>query len=442
MKRIVNLDFLHKTGKFPLALGLVGGPLFSAIENISLENEYLKLSPPALLPSDPALENSGVLDVHEIFPDFNLDEHFELSYNFKEADRHVLSAKALGAEIFLRLGEGPDSTAASKFNRPPSDFQKYARVLERIVAHYNQGFAGGYKLGIKNVEITMLPDRECGFLGNIDDYVELYSSSARYIKEKMPRVRVGGYLSGGFRSLNHVDTGREEKGYVSYLEEFLRMVSECGAPFDFLSWSCYADTPEELALHSKYASSYLIHYGFKKALSYVTEFNMHSVKRGDAYNSRQYPADLTATVITAVKSGIDALFLADTHPYSYKNCLYTLNDRRVFHPYAAYHVMHEFYKIARAKCTLVQSSADYRHELYSLAMTSADKGYVVLVTRGFEGDVEINLSGHAYTDYSITAVLGGGERGQGFVTAANNLRLGEKIVLRTGKHESYFITLT
>ena len=442
MKRTVSIDFSHKAGKMPLAIGLVGGPMFSAIEDVSLEKEFAELVPPVILPSEPALSPSGVLDVHEIFPDFNLDEHFELSYNFKNADKYVLSAKNLGAEVFLRLGEGLDFTATSRFNRPPTDYQKYARVLERIIAHYNQGFAGGYRLGIKNVELTMLSDRAHGFSGNIDDFFELYSISARYVKERMPRIRVGGYLSGGFRTLNHVDTGKEEKGYVPYLEEFLRLVSEnSGVPLDFLSWSCYADTPEELALHSKYASSYLTHYGLKKTLSYVTEFNLNVAKRGEAYCSRQYPADLAATLITAVKSELDALLLADTHPYSYKNGLHTLDDRRAFHPYAAYHVMREMFKVLRGKCNLVQSGADYRHELYSLALTSEGQGYVIVATRDFEGDVEINLCAHSFTNYSVTAVLGGGERGQGFVTAANNLKLGERVVLRAGKHEVYFITL-
>ena len=444
IKRTVSIDFSHKMGKLKPIASLSGGPLFDFDLSLDLSEQYKSAGVRYIRVADGAQYPTGVIDVHEVFPDFALDEGMALSYNFKNADKLVLAAHGIGAGIFLRLGENCVHAAINKFNTPPVSPDKYARVLERIIAHYNNGFAGGYKLGIKYVEISMSSDRMGGFSGSEQDFFELYRVCAGYIKSKMPRIKVGGYCSGGFRSLNHVDTGKEERGYVPYLENFLTYISNksTSAPLDFLSWQMLADTPEELALHSNYASSYLNHYGFKKTESIISEFNLSVTKRADGRTAREYPAYLAASLITAAKSDIDMLFIADTHPYARYNGLYTLDDSKSFHPYAGYSVISSFGRLSGGSASIVQSGEDYRHELYSLATEGEGCGYVLLATRGYDGTVEINLSGHAFTKYSILGILGGGERGVGFSTEAENIPLGERIVLRAGKHEVYLVSLS
>jgi hypothetical protein len=103
--------------------------------------------------------------------------------------------------------------------------------------------------------------------------------------------------------------------------------------------------------------------------------------------------------------------------------------------------MHAFGELYGEKSTAVEISEDYRHEIYSIATVQGDKGHIIVAARDYDGVLEIVPTGHSYSTYSIEGMLGGGERGAGFRPQADGIELGSKIVLRTGKHEVYHITL-
>lgn len=444
IKRTVNIDFSKKIGKIKPVNCLNNGPFFGIDLDVDLRDEYAEIKPPFIRVSNVEAPYSSArfLDIHCIFPDMELDERFEASYNFAPTDRYLASVKDTGAEIFLRLGESPEPYEVKRYTRPPRDKEKLARICERIIAHYNKGWANGFKYNIKYVEIMCDVDTERGWYGEPIEYYELYSTVAKHLKEIYPKLRVGAYSSGGFFSMNHYNGTPEQKKYVDFLEGFIDYISRDNpTPLDFFSWKCYAESPEEITLHANYARSYLVQAGFRKAQSIISEFNLLGTDTG-YYLERKYPAALARALIIAEKSNVDMMFYSHLSPDSKWNALYSLDERRDKHFYSAYHVMTAFGALASLG-NVVDSTEDYRTEIYSLATVGDDMGVCVFSTADYSGVVEINLAGRSFSTYSIKGIIGSGERGSGFFTEERGLPLrNDSITLRVGKNEVYFLSFT
>ena len=444
IKRSINIDFSHKIGKIKPICGLNNGPLFGIDLDIDFIEQYKAIAPQLIRLSgiEAPYASSRYLDLHCIFPDMELDERFEASYNFAPTDRYLAAVKECGADIFLRLGESSEPYEVKRYTRPPKDNDKLARICERIIAHYNKGWANGFKYNIKYVEIMCDTDTAKGWCGENSEYYELYATVASYLKEMHPKLKVGAYSSGGFFSLNHYDATPDEKSYVDFLDGFLEYITRVKtAPLDFFSWKCYAESPEEISLHANYARSYLGQYGLRKTQSIISEFNLRGTDKG-AYLERKYPASLARALIIAQKSNIDMMFYSHLDPGSKWNALYSLDERSEKHLYAPYHVMSAFGSLSLLS-DVVDSTEDYRTEIYSLATLGNNEGACVFSTADYSGVVEINLSGKSFSSYSIKGVIGGGDRGAGFFTEERGLPLrNDSITLRVGKNEVYFLTFS
>lgn len=444
IKRTVNVDFSKKIGKIKPINGLNNGPRFGIDLETDFTEQYKEIHPPIVRVSavEATAASSRYLDLHCIFPDMELDERFEASYNFAPTDRYLASIKECGAEIFLRLGESPEPYEVKRYTRTPRDSGKVARIFERIIAHYNKGWANGFKYNIKYVEIMCDVDTSSGWCGTPEEYFELYATVASHLKQTYPKLKIGAYSAGGFASLNHYDASAEVKSYVDFLDAFLDYITRNNpAPLDFLTWKCYAESPEEVSLHSNYAKSYLTQYGLKKTQSIISEFNLLGTEDG-AHLDRKYPASLARALIIAEKSNVDMMFYSHLDPASHWNALYSLDDRRDKHLYSAYHVMTAFGTLASLG-NVVDTTEDYRTEIYSLATVDDSYGALVFSTADYSGIVEINLSGREFTSYSIRGVIGGGDRGCGFFTEERGLPLRNgSVTLRVGKNEVYFLTFS
>ena len=443
IKRSINIDFSRKTGKIKPLTCLNNGPKFGMDLKYDFTEQYKEISPAFIRVSDiesPYL-SSRYLDIHCIFPDMDLDERFEASYNFAPTDRYLASIKDMGADIFLRLGESTEPYEVKKYTRPPRDYAKIARICERIIAHYNKGWGNGFKYNIKYVEIMASPDTPSGWHGSREEYYEFYSVVSQYIKEQHPKIKVGAYSSGGFFSLNHYDATAEEKSYTDFLDCFLEYISKKNkSPLDFFTWKCYADSPEEVSLHANYARSYLGQYGFKKAQSIITEFNLRNPGSAPLFLDKTYPARLARSLIIAQKSSVDMMFYSHLSPDSEMNSLYSIDDRKDKRIYSSYHVMAAFGALSRLG-NVVDSTEDYRREIYSLAATGDNEGACVFATADYSGVVEINMSGKSFTTYSIKGIVGGGERGSGFFFEETDLPLKDgPLTLRVGKEQVFFLT--
>ena len=444
IKRTVNIDFLRKTGKLKPVNCLNNGPLFGIDLDCDLTQQYKEMKPQLVRVSgiESPYASSRFLDLHCIFPDMELDERFDASYNFAPTDKYLAVIKDCGADIYLRLGESREPYEIKKHTRPPKDYGKIARVCERIIAHYNKGWANGFKYNVKYVEIMCDVDTPSGWCGSSEEYYELYAVVAKHLKEVYPKIKVGAYSSGGFFSLNHYNGTPEQKSYIDFMEGFFEHITRVNAaPLDFFSWKCYAESPEEIILHANYAKSYLGQYGLRKTQSIISEFNLLDTEKG-AYLDRKFPAALARAMIIAAKSNVDMMFYSHLSPESKWNALYSLDERRDLHLYSSYHVMTAFGALTELGNT-VDSTEDYRTEIYSLATLGEKSGACVFATADYSGVVEINLSGKSFTSYSIKGIIGGGERGRGFFTEEQGLPLrNDSITLRVGKNEVYFLSFT
>ena len=155
IKRSISIDFSKKIGKIKPVNGLNNGPAFGMELDKDFTEQYKEMACPIVRVSDVEYPyaSSRYLDLHCIFPDINLDERFEASYNFAPTDGYLAKIKDAGAQIFLRLGESKEPFEVKKYTRPPRDYAKIARICERIIAHYNKGWANGFKYNIKYVTL-------------------------------------------------------------------------------------------------------------------------------------------------------------------------------------------------------------------------------------------------------------------------------------------------
>ena len=136
------------------------------------------------------------------------------------------------------------------------------------------------------------------------------------------------------------------------------------------------------------------------------------------------------------------MFYSHLSPDSKWNALYSLDGREGKRFFSAYHVMTAFGSLVSLG-NVVESTEDYRTEIYSLATVGAEKGACVFATADYSGVVEIKVQGASFTSYSIRGVIGGGEKGAGYFTEERALPLrDDKVTLRVGKNEVYFLSFT
>lgn len=438
VQRNIIFDFSKSAGRMKPVGSMNSGTLAGANLSVDLSSEFSEMG--VSFVRTHGHTPGRVIDVSTLFPCPELDERFEASFNFEPTDRYLKSVKDAGAEIFLRLGESDEPYELRRHNLLPRDPEKWASVCERIIAHYNEGWGRGMKLGIKYVEIMCGVDDPEAMQDDPRAYYEFYRTVANRLRARFPRIKLGAYSSGGFISQNHYDATPTERRYITFLEGFLSYVGakDTSAPLDFFTWKCTAETPEELSLHSNYARNFLAQAGMRRTASIVSEFNLVGA---DNYRAREYPARLVASLILAQKSDLAMMFYSTANPEDDRCALYSIEDRRTVHKTAAYRAFAAFGTLAKMKNT-VTCSEDYRHTIYSLGATDGEGGAILLATADYNGIIELTVTGAEFTEYSIRGIVGGGERGDGYSTAAEGVPLVDgRVRLRAGKNEVYFITL-
>lgn len=446
LNRVITVDFEKKNGKIKPLHGINGGPRSGGYDlPFDVSEEFVEMGIPFVRTNGTAGEYgmNQFLNVHCIFPDFDADETLEESYNFLPTDLYLSSIKNTGAEIFYRLGESTEPYSRKIYTRPPTDPEKWARICEHIVMHYNEGWANGFKLNIKYLEIWNAPDSTVGFAGEPKEYYELYRIVANHLRERFPKIKLGAYGARGFYSLNRLDASEESKGYVPFMQQFFAYINAeaTKAPLDFFTWSCYTSNPDELAMHIKYARTYLDGAGLKRTKSIICEYNTVTKSDTPPALSPDFPSELGASLILAQKSSADMMMYSTSDIRSKENGLFTVDDHVRSHRYAAFNVMCAFGKLYKLG-TCYETGGDYRKELYALAAGGKDSAAVFFVTRNFSGKVEISLKGCPHNTCSVIKTVPGGERGEGVVYRAENIAIvGSKIILPAKKNEIYEISL-
>ena len=164
-KKEIKIDFNRKSGRIKPLHCINGGPRSGGYNlPFDFSEEFSEMGVPLVRTAGSAGEygHNQYINVHCIFPNFDADENLEESYNFLPTDLYLASIRNTGAEIFFRLGEGREPYSKKLYARPPKDYEKWARICEHIIMHYNEGWANGFKMNIKFWEIWSAPDSgEC-----------------------------------------------------------------------------------------------------------------------------------------------------------------------------------------------------------------------------------------------------------------------------------------
>jgi hypothetical protein len=264
----LEIDFSKTNGQFRALHGINKGPLASGgLIDLSQAHRTLKL--PLVRLHDCHWPNPDVVDMHVVFPNSQADAQNPQSYDFRLTDEYLARIHATGAPMLYRLGESIEHTSVKRRVHPPADYQKWAEASLGIIRHYNEGWANGFRYGIRYWEIWNEPEnRPAMWSGSDEDYFRLYATTSRAIKAQFPHLKVGGPAvgnSGNFEGDRFVAS--------DFVKSFLQFCKNEKLPLDFFSWHCYTDNPAELSLRTKGIRQLLNDYGFTQTESHLNEWN-------------------------------------------------------------------------------------------------------------------------------------------------------------------------
>ncbi len=316
------------------------------------------------------------VDVRNVFPLWDLDENDPASYDFTFTDEYLKRIRACGAEAFYRLGETIDHGYFKAHVRPPEDAAKWARICANIVRHYNEGWANGFRYGIKYWEIWNEPENPPMWTGTEAQYFALYRETANLLRREFPGIRVGGYASCGFYAAFDENADDFYRSFLTWFDDFLAYVTapETAAPLDFFSWHIYSADPAQVLAHARYCREKLDLAGLRDTEAVLDEWNWAGA---DMFESmREMPgASFAADVMCRLQNGadVDLACYYDAQPQQlYGGLFYRHTDR----PSKAYYALKAFGAL-RALGTEAETLAET--DLAAAAAVGEDGAAAVLV---------------------------------------------------------------
>lgn len=280
----LRVDFSRTNGPVRRLHGLNKGPL-AAGGLIDLTDRWRELAPPLTRLHDCQWPFSDVVDLHSLFRDPAADPANPDSYDWLLTDSYLAAIRQTGAAIVFRLGESIEHWPVKRFVHPPRDPDRWAAVCLGVIRHYNEGWAAGVRYNIRYWEIWNEPEnRPTMWSGSDDDYLRLYRTAARSIKQRFPDLKVGGPATG---YPGRFDNGRfVPAGFVT---NFLASCRRDSVPLDFFSWHCYTADPGELVTRARAIRGLLDAAGFVATESHLNEWNYLPGDSWDAFSKSASP---------------------------------------------------------------------------------------------------------------------------------------------------------
>ncbi len=334
------------------------------------------------------------VDIENIFRNRDADVDDPDSYDFAFTDWLLNSIDAQSCKIFYRLGTTIENSQHIKAYRiyPPKDNLKWAKICEKIIAHYNEGWANGYKLGIEYWEIWNEPDNfpdiedNCMWKGTFEEYLELYKVSSKYLKDRFPHLKIGGYASCGFYSLfpqsfvaSANSTDRIDY-FIECFHKFMKFVKENNLPLDFFSWHSYSDSEKNVA-YEKYVNQQLAEYGYSETESILNEWNPGVERRGTLADS----AYIMEMMLKMQDTTCDMLMYYNGDVNGTYNGLYNPLKRVPFKAYYSIKAFNELYKLEnQAEVT------DVPKKISCVAATKDGKRAILLTNTGNKKSIKLD----------------------------------------------------
>ena len=277
-----------------------------------------------------------------------------MSYDFAFTDWLLNAINNQGTKTFYRLGATIENQQKIKAYNiyPPKDNLKWAKICEKIIAHYNEGWADGYRLGIEYWEIWNEPDNypdiedNCMWKGSFEEYMELYKITAPYLKERFPYIKIGGYASCGFYNLfeesfvKNANSSSRTEYFIECFHKFMEFVKKNNLPLDFFSWHSYSDVKKNIA-YEKYVHEQLEKYGCLHTESILNEWNPDITKRGTLEDS----ANVAEMFLNMQNTTVDMLMYYDGQVHGSYQGLFNPISYEPFKTYYVFKSFNELYKL-------------------------------------------------------------------------------------------------
>ncbi|MBQ2255227.1 MAG: hypothetical protein IIW17_02250 [Clostridia bacterium] len=252
-RRLITVDFASVTGRIKPLHGMCNGPLSPGTD---LGDLFTKMGVPCVRFADAGGKQSGLyVNVSSIFCDASADEYDPQNYRFAPTDTLLRAAAKSGARIVYRLGESDGGFGYSL----PQNAEKWARICVNIIRHYNDGWAEGMQLGLRDFEIWAKPDTMQDV--NNAAVFGFYEKVAHGIKSYNPDLQVGGM---GFAD------------YGVMAREFIKYCKKKQTPLDFVSICAYGTAPDSALAGASKLSAYLQKSDMAHLPVYVSEWNCYA----------------------------------------------------------------------------------------------------------------------------------------------------------------------
>ncbi|MCQ2426791.1 MAG: hypothetical protein MJ137_00120 [Clostridia bacterium] len=355
------------------------------------------------------------VDVPNLFRDFEADENDPASYDFAFTDALLEKMMAWGLEPYFRLGVTIENAHMIKAYRifPPRDPEKWARICEHIVRHYNEGWADGFRYGITYWEIWNEPDNEEDIAlnnmwkGTALQYYDLYAATATHLKKCFgDSIKVGGYASTGLYlgymresekyKAPHEITHWEERAiyHTKFLEGFLERIKRDSIPFDFFSHHSYMDVRLTTKVQ-KYAEELLARAGFPDVEIHLNEWNTDRTR--ETRGTTKAAADVAAMMIAMHATKMSMMCFYDAR---YGTSVYAgFFDPTTRTPYCTLYSFTAFGKLY-AMGNEVELTGDTGDGLYAIAATDGAKKGVLITNNAEKKLVRTNLDA-GFSAYAI-----------------------------------------
>ena len=400
---MVRVDFSKTLGKIKPLHGVNNGcHTYDFVYNTS---EYFKEAgfPYSRLHDPEYPYGSGeFVDIHCVFRNFDADPEDPASYNFACTDAYLKAIVNSGTQIIYRLGESAENDSEAHIHPylyavPPKDNLKWAKICEGIIKHYNEGWADGYHWDIKYWEIWGEPDSPSLWNGSMDEYFELYCVTAKYLKDKLPNLKFGGYGTIGFYALTRPDDPSFQREpytkLVGYMNDFFQKAKDENAPIDFFSWHIYSSNIEEFVRFEDESVKLLKQHGFNDCETIITEWNMESdpcerkTLKGAAHAASVFSAlqKTPLSIATYYAADLVLYHYCGLFEYSGRRCV--VNRTKTFYAFKAFN---ELYKLG------TDVEIEVENGIYALAARNDDEAAVMLTNyRSDVSEAEVDMTGFA-----------------------------------------------
>ena len=399
----INVDFNEVVGKIKPLHGVGNAPFVGANKDMFHYLSEAGVPFSRLHDTGGAYGRNIFVDVPNIFRDENADVNDENSYDFAFTDWLLENLEKQGVKPFYRLGVTIENYWYIKAYRiyPPKDYEKWAKICEHIIRHYNEGWANGYHMDIKYWEIWNEPENGIPFesnqmwLGTNEEYFRLYEITSKHLKNEFPNIKIGGYAGCGFYGLEAERyEGRElaqQMHRLNFFDEFLVYVKEHECPLDYFSWHSYESVNITIK-YARYVREKLDFYGFKDTESIVDEWDMNSPWNTEHemvdLSSAKMAADTMAMMCSFQKEAVDA---AMSYQSSYGVGMFNVwiepVTKKPYKNYYAYVMFNELYKLGNE----VKCEVELPNDCKVIAAANDGKGKVI-ATNPTEKDFVVELN--------------------------------------------------